>query len=226
MKEISFILPCYNAGKYLEECLSSMLSQSYPCHEFIAINDGSTDHTVEILKNHPEIKILNQTNQGVSAALNAGIDAATGTYLAFNDADDCWEPNKIALQVQALEQNPDWEAVFCRIQNFISPELNEIEKSKILCPPEPLIGLMKCCMLIKREAFEKYGKFNENYRTGDFVEWFSRAQDQGIRYGHIEPILVRRRLHVTNLSASPTLGKDFAKILKMRLDAKRNQGSI
>lgn len=226
MKEISYILPCYNAAKYLKASLASMLNQTYPFREFIAINDGSTDNTAEILSQYPEITTIHQPNRGVSAALNAGINRANGKYLAFNDSDDTWHENKIALQVQALENNPDWEAVFCRVQNFISPDINETEKAKILCPPEPLIGFMKCCMLIKREAFEKYGLFNESYRTGDFVEWFSRAQDLGIQYGHIDQVLVMRRLHNTNLSSSPNLGNDFAKILKMRLDAKRKGGTI
>lgn len=91
-KKISVIIPIYNAEKYIARCLNSILENTYHNLEVLCINDGSTDQSEKILQNFADrddrIKILTQSNQGVSAARNCGLDAATGDYIAFIDADD------------------------------------------------------------------------------------------------------------------------------------------
>jgi glycosyltransferase involved in cell wall biosynthesis len=221
MQKISVVVPCFNGEKYIAETIDSILAQSYPIHELIVVNDGSTDSTAALLASYPKIVVLNQSNLGVASALNAGIKRATGDFIAFNDADDIWVEHKLEWQMAALEKHPEQEVNFGWVQNFISPELSETERAAIFCPPAPLKGILKCCMVLRKTVFEKYGLFDEQYRTGDFVEWFSRAQDQGITFGFIDKVAVRRRLHTTNLSSSPNLGSDFAAILKRRLEAKR-----
>lgn len=92
MIKVSVIIPCYNTGKYICECLDSILSQTLNEIEIICIDDGSTDGTLNILykyqKNNENIHILTQQNQGSGIARNQGISAASGEYLAFMDADD------------------------------------------------------------------------------------------------------------------------------------------
>lgn len=94
---ISVIVPIYNSGKYLSGTLSSILSQTYTDIEIICVNDGSTDNSAEILKNIAEqdsrIKILTQTNSGVSSARNTGLDNAHGDFITFVDSDDELEPD-------------------------------------------------------------------------------------------------------------------------------------
>ena len=92
MPKISIIIPVYNAEQYLEECLLSISQQTFGDFEIWAINDGSTDRSLEILKKHqekePRLHILSQENKGVSAARNLGLENATGEYIGFVDADD------------------------------------------------------------------------------------------------------------------------------------------
>jgi len=77
--KVSIIIPVYNAEKYLEECIESALNQTYPDIEIIAVNDGSTDNSLGILKKYEgKIKIISKENGGVASALNAGINAMTG----------------------------------------------------------------------------------------------------------------------------------------------------
>lgn len=94
--KVSIIIPAYNAGKVLARCLDSMLEQTYPCKEIVVINDGSTDHTASICDDYASkydcIKVIHKSNSGVSAARNTGLDAATGTYIAFVDSDDTADP--------------------------------------------------------------------------------------------------------------------------------------
>lgn len=92
MPKISIIIPVYNAEQYLEECLLSISQQTFTDFEIWAINDGSKDRSLEILKKHqekePRLHILSQENKGVSAARNLGLENATGEYITFVDADD------------------------------------------------------------------------------------------------------------------------------------------
>lgn len=93
---------------YLPETVESVLKQTFTDFEVIIINDGSSDHTVEWVsqRTDPRIKLISQSNQGVSVARNTGIAHAQGEYIAFLDADDLWEANKLEIQVRCLENRP------------------------------------------------------------------------------------------------------------------------
>lgn len=90
--KVSVIIPVYNAEKYLDQCITSLLCQTLSDCEYIFVNDGSVDNSKDIIENYQKqesrIKIINQENQGVSAARNAGITTAQGEYIGFVDADD------------------------------------------------------------------------------------------------------------------------------------------
>lgn len=85
---ISVIIPAFNAASYIQQCIENMLAQTYKNLEIIVVDDGSTDNTAEIAKQYPAVKLIQQHNQGVSAARNAGMAIATGVYLHFMDVDD------------------------------------------------------------------------------------------------------------------------------------------
>ena len=89
---ISVVVPCYNVGEYVENCLNSLINQTFKDFEIICVNDGATDNTPQILnefaEKYPQIKIINQKNGGLSNARNTGIDNARGEYIAFVDSDD------------------------------------------------------------------------------------------------------------------------------------------
>ena len=95
---ISFVIPVYNVESYLEECLESLVSQTYPNYEIIIVNDASTDGSYAIAKRYaekyPYIRIVSHDrNRGLAAARNTGIGSARGTYIAFVDSDDYVSPN-------------------------------------------------------------------------------------------------------------------------------------
>ena len=103
---VSIIIPVYNAEKYLKESLESVFNQTYKNIEIIAINDGSTDQSSQILREFaPKLKIITQPNKGQCAALNAGIAICNGDYIKFFDADDIMNPEHIESQVSALKAN-------------------------------------------------------------------------------------------------------------------------
>ena len=102
---VSVIIPVYNTQIYLEACLQSALSQSLKQTEFICINDGSTDNSLKILERYAEnddrVKIINQSNQGLSSARNRGIEQAKGEYLCFLDSDDLLLPDALKKMSEA-----------------------------------------------------------------------------------------------------------------------------
>jgi glycosyltransferase involved in cell wall biosynthesis len=105
---ISVVVPVYNVESYLAECLDSLLAQTVRDLEVVIVNDGSTDGSAAIAEQYvardPRFRVVTQENGGLSKARNAGIDAATGDYLAFLDSDDRLPPDAYRLLLGALEQ--------------------------------------------------------------------------------------------------------------------------
>lgn len=118
---ISFIVPVFNAKATLERCLDSVFAQLLDegSYEIILVNDGSTDGSEEISfllsKTHKCIRVINQQNQGISAARNRGIQAARGKYLCFVDADDCLYPNGIRSLLAICDRDPDLIRYWCTL---------------------------------------------------------------------------------------------------------------
>lgn len=108
MTMVSVIIPVYNAGKYIEECLDSLLHQTYPDFEIICVDDGSTDRSLEILRGYEKqdgrISVLTQKNQYAGVARNAGMERAKGKYLLFLDADDFFREDLLERAVCEAEK--------------------------------------------------------------------------------------------------------------------------
>ncbi len=103
----SVIIAVYNGEKTIAGAIQSVLDQSYPANEIIVVDDGSTDSTAEQVKQFGEaVHYIHQQNAGVAAARNAGVDAATGDWLAFLDADDYYYPDRLKWQAELLQRQP------------------------------------------------------------------------------------------------------------------------
>ena len=104
----SVIIPAYNAHTTIAKAIDSVLAQSYPAAEIIVVDDGSTDATAEQVASYgTRVKLVQQSNQGVSVARNRGAQEANGDWLTFLDADDWYYPNRLALYAQLLAQKPE-----------------------------------------------------------------------------------------------------------------------
>ena len=136
--KVSIIMPAYNAEKYISEAIESILAQTYNNWELIVVDDNSTDGTVQIIKKicdyDSRIKLIqHNNNQGVSKARNTALDAATGDFIAFLDADDKWVNNKLEQQLDFMIKN-NYVLTYTDYQKFDS---NTGFKSKIIsCPPK------------------------------------------------------------------------------------------
>lgn len=106
---VSIIIPVYNVEKYLGRCLDSILAQTYPNWKAICVNDGSTDSSLEILKEYAtkdtRFQIIQQKNQGLAGARNSGLACVSSKYLMFLDSDDFWHPQTLELLIKAMEKS-------------------------------------------------------------------------------------------------------------------------
>ncbi|WP_161937670.1 glycosyltransferase family 2 protein [Sulfurovum riftiae] len=112
INKVTVIIPTYNAEKFIGRCIDTVISQIYENVEIIAIDDGSSDNTINILKEFKKIKVLeNETNQGPAYSRTKGLMQASGEYVAFLDADDYWDEDFISATVAFLEKYEDAVAV-------------------------------------------------------------------------------------------------------------------
>ena len=108
-------MPCYNAAFHLSRSINSVLAQTYTNWELIAVDDGSSDSTLKLLNalQDDRIRVISQSNQGVSAARNAGIRIATGDFIAFLDADDTWDTHFLEHMLKAITAEEECGLVYC-----------------------------------------------------------------------------------------------------------------
>jgi glycosyltransferase involved in cell wall biosynthesis len=198
-ESVSVIIPVYNGAKYLAEAVDSALAQTVPPDEIVIVDDGSTDSTPAVIASYgARVRTVRQDNRGGAAAMNRGVAAATGTLIAFLDSDDLWEPTKTAIQLQALAEDPSLEAVFGLVRQFVSLELDAETAGRFVYSDAPLRGVSKVTMMIRRDSFLRVGPYNEALRAADFVDWYPRALDVGLRSRIVPTVMTRRRLHGAN----------------------------
>ena len=117
---VSVILPAYNAEVFITEAVESVRAQTFSDYELIAVNDGSTDRTGEILddlaKGFPAMRVIHQENKGLAGARNAAIAAMRGEYIALLDADDLWLPEKLQRCMDYLREHPDESEVYYKLK--------------------------------------------------------------------------------------------------------------
>lgn len=226
MPLVSVIIPVYNCEHYLSEAIESVLAQTYQPIEIIVVDDGSTDGSAEVVKRFSSwVQYIFQARSGAGSARNYGIALAQGSYLAFLDADDLWAEDKLEQQMAAFEADQALDMTFGHVIHFISPELDEGAKNKIYCPPEKMPGYYASAMLIKQEAFRRAGLFAINWKMGEFIDWYSKALDSGLKGIMLSEVLVKRRLHTANQSARErTSQSDYLHILKASLDRRQKKG--
>ena len=131
MPKVSVVMSVYNSEPFIRDAINSILGQTFQDFEFIIINDGSTDGSLQIIQSYGDsrIRITSQENLGLTKSLNKGIGIARGEYIARQDADDISEPSRLEKQVAVLEQNSRAVLVSSNIRYFSeawtsSPESN------------------------------------------------------------------------------------------------------
>lgn len=165
---VSTVIPAYNAERTIAHALESALAQTCDGHEIVVVNDGSTDSTAAILEKYRErIRVVNQPNRGPSAARNAGVAEARGTFVAFLDSDDLWLPGKLHTMLAALEKHP-WASLAFSEYSIFSSAGGEYDNSSLGHAPsrqelmeESLPSILTSTWVLPKATFEQSGGFCE-----------------------------------------------------------------
>lgn len=183
---VTVIMPAYNAARFLEAAISSVQAQTMEDWELLVIDDGSSDESCQIAEafaqKDPRICFLpNPKNMGVSATRNRGIELAKGTYIAFLDSDDVWHPEKLQMQLEAMEKSG---AGICYTSYAIVDEHGKKSKESYLVPAQvDFAGLLKenvmgCSTVMLRAELLENERFGETYYHEDYVLWLTLLQKQ------------------------------------------------
>jgi glycosyltransferase involved in cell wall biosynthesis len=181
---ITVVLPIYNGTKYLKEAVQSILDQTYADFELIMIDDGSTDHSADIVSTFidPRIRLYPQENKGLAVTLNRGIALAKGKYIARQDQDDVSLPDRLSKQVGFLEANPDYGMVgtWASILNESRPTgrthkhpTNDLALKFDLLFNNPFVH---SSVMIRKSVFEEVGGYctDKNRQPPEDYELWSR----------------------------------------------------
>jgi glycosyltransferase involved in cell wall biosynthesis len=221
---VSVVIPVYNGGRYLAETIDSVLSQRRGPIEIIAVDDGSTDDSADVLRRYGRwVQYVAQANGGPNAARNVGIGRGQGRFLAFVDQDDLWLPHKLEEQLTVLDGSAWPDVVFGHVEQFVSPD-EAASSTAAMTPPyqDAGPGYIPSTMLARRSSFMRVGLFDPRLRVGELIDWISRAQQCGVKVAMIPRVVVRRRLHSTNLGRlEPQSRIDYVRALKAKIDRKR-----
>ena len=211
---VSVIIPSYQCDRYVAEAVGSVLIQSGCTFEILVIDDGSTDHTANVIdtlvsaqsqRNKGMIQYVFQDNQGVCAARNHGLRLAKGEFVVFLDADDYFLPSKLRLQVAVFDQNPSLGIVhtgWLRVDQD-GHEIRSVNpwenipyltlKSWIRYKP-----VLPSAMMFRREWLEKVGGFDQTYQVAEDVELVLRLSLAGCQSAWLRAVTVADRQHPTN----------------------------
>jgi glycosyltransferase involved in cell wall biosynthesis len=223
---VSVVIPTYNYAHYLREAVDSVLSQTYPAVELIVVNDGSTDNTREILDSYGDrILAVHQENQGLSAARNTGIRKASHDFVAFLDADDVWEPDKLACQMARFaDLPPEYGLVACDRGVIYRdgqrhPEEIAFRKTKQTDGEITAVDLLTrsrfspSSVVARRACFDNCGLFDTSLRsTEDRDMWIRIAERWRLFWD--SRVLCFIRKHGENMSANaPRMKRNMLKVL-------------
>lgn len=181
---ISVIVPCYNQAQYLDECLQSVLDQTYQDWECIIVNDGSPDNTAEVAKRWLEkdarFKYFYKENGGLSSARNFGIDKASGEWILPLDCDDYISNDYLDLAKNHFD-NQNLKVIYCEAEKF--GEVNE----KWNLPEFSLMNLANqnlifCCAFFRKTGWIRVGGYDENLKKGleDWELWINILKHGGV----------------------------------------------
>jgi len=193
---VSVVIPVLNGEKYLAETLRSVLNQTFRSFEVIVIDDGSTDRTASVVREFgTAVSYDYQDHGGISAARNLGVNRAAGEFIAFLDDDDLAEPHRFAVQVKKFDENPSLDMALSHVLQFISPELDPSLFSELRIPEVPVPGCLPSTVMVRKSAFLKTGGFETRWRVAEFMNWYLRALECGLKIEMLPDVLVRRRIH-------------------------------
>lgn len=202
---VTVLMTVYNAEKYLSIAIESILNQTFQNFEFMIINDGSTDRSIEVLRKYAamdeRIRLINyDTNRGIIACSNDGIERSLGEYIARMDADDISLPDRLEIQYRFLETHPSYVCVGCKSM-MIDPYGEDLKIFPFHGGNEAIVkamlngvggAIIHPSAMIRKSALLKIGGYNEDFRHAEDMELFLQLTEAGL-VANIPDVLFKYR---------------------------------
>ena len=205
MKKVSVIIPVYNSSKHLEECIKSVVNQTYKNLEIIIVNDASTDESLSIINsfNDKRIKVINlDKNLGVAIARNKGIEVSTGSLICFLDSDDYWYLDKIEKQVKFINNKAFIYGDYEYLKR--NGKRHRVTVPKTITYKEALKNttIFTSTVMVNMKYLSKEDVYMPNIRRGqDASTWWRILKKVGIAYG-LNDLLSTYRVGERSLSSN------------------------
>lgn len=222
---VSVVIAARDAERYLADAIDSVLAQTHRQVELVVVDDGSEDGTADVARGFgSQVRYHYQAWAGAGAARNRGVEVSAGGFVAFLDSDDLFPPERLARQVQAFERDPSLDAVFGRVVEFRSGDIDDRSLNGHRPVREPLASHFPTAMLVRRSAFERVGPFTTELTLGEGIDWYARAVDVGLHTRMLPDVVLHRRLHGSNLGiVSAGSRDDYLRVVKATLDRRRGR---
>lgn len=237
---VSVVVPCFNAERYIGATLRSILAQDGAELEVIVVDDGSRDGSAALIaRDFPAVRLIRQSNAGVAAARNTGIQAAKGEWIAFCDADDLWLPGKLAAQLQAVQAAADCRMSYTAWAVWTSseaePQPAELANLTSLAHdwqgasgwiyPELLLDCVvwTSTVLAHRSLFDEMGLFDAAWRIGEDYDLWLRLS-RVTRIERVARPLALYRQHPANITRSAPTQNYRGSVVQRALDTWGLQG--
>lgn len=196
---VSVVIPTYNRYGVLANSIESVLAQTYKDFELIVVDDGSTDDTSDLMKKYlvdERVRYIQlEKNAGVSNARNVGVENARGEWIAFQDSDDCWRPDKLRIQMEYIAQHPNCGMVYSAF-GYHMPDEEEIRKIPNGNHSGDLMSNLLICnrigaptIVVKKELFISLGGFDLSYPALEDWDFAIKAAATS-EIGYVDEILV------------------------------------
>lgn len=226
---VSCIVPVRNAERYLREAIDSILAQTYSPLEVIVVDDGSTDGSADVAASYGDrIQLIRQQpSSGAAGARNRGIESARGELVAFLDADDIWDREKLALQVARFRARPELDVSVCHMEHFIDPGVSDELAGRLRAAyPGGTVPGVWSTVVARRSFFGEVGGLDPRWALSDSLDCFLRAAETGLELEIRPDVVTFHRLHAANISHDWELDvEETVEILKASLDRRRAAGS-
>lgn len=202
--EVSIVLPTYNQAHYLPDALDGVFDQTYPHYELIVVNDGSTDDTAQVLARYRQehcFAIIEQENQGLPRALNAGFARASGEYLTWTSSDNVMLPEMLSVLVRELDGDPRVGLVYSDFY-LMDEEGGDIGRfDTVDYDPYWLLytNLVHCCFLYRLECMGRIGGYDPELVYSEDWEYWIRISKH-YRFKRVPQALYRYRIHKTSMT--------------------------